>query len=369
MAENTKIEWTDHTFNPWEGCQKVGPGCDHCYAETRNARFAGGTAANWGPGAPRRRTSTSNWNKPKAWNANAEAFMAVHGRRQRVFCASLADVFDNAVDPAWRADLFALILATPNLDWLLLTKRIGNVRGMLSELSHGNDPDLSLLDMMPLPNVWLGATITSQPEADRDITKLQEVPARVRFLSMEPLLGPVDLTQVMRRAESGRGDPDSPDVWTYCDNALTGFRAHQCGGHTDPERAIDWVIVGGESGPGARPMHPDWARSLRDQCNAAGVPFLFKQWGEWLPGENEPHPDVKERDGSPRRVAHHQDGRWGTSTTKITDTNYVTWDAEGTMRPGKVDYRWRVMSWAEKVGKKAAGRLLDGRTWDGFPAP
>ena len=115
MAENTKIEWTDHTLNPWEGCQKVGPGCDHCYAETRNARFAGGTAINWGPGAPRRRTSASNWALPKRWNAQSDTFMAQHGRRQRVFCASLADVFDNAVDPQWRADLFALIAATPRL--------------------------------------------------------------------------------------------------------------------------------------------------------------------------------------------------------------------------------------------------------------
>ncbi len=106
MSENSKIEWTDHTFNPWEGCQKVGPGCDHCYAETRNARFAGGTAINWGPDAPRRRTSTSNRAKPRAWNAAAAEFFAKHGRRQRVFCASLADVFDTAVPVQWRRDLF-----------------------------------------------------------------------------------------------------------------------------------------------------------------------------------------------------------------------------------------------------------------------
>jgi protein gp37 len=123
MSANSKIEWTDHTFNPWEGCQKVGPGCDNCYAEARNARFGGGQAVNWGPGAPRRRTSIANWQKPLAWNRAHAAFLAEHGRRQRVFCASLADVFDNAVDPAWRADLFQLIEATPELDWLLLTKR------------------------------------------------------------------------------------------------------------------------------------------------------------------------------------------------------------------------------------------------------
>lgn len=315
MAENTKIEWTDHTFNSWEGCQKVGPGCDHCYAETRNARFAGGTAINWGPGAPRRRTSVSNWELPKRWNAQADAFMAQHGRRQRVFCASLADVFDNAVAPQWRADLFALIASTPNLDWLLLTKRIGNVQGMLAELAHGNDPDLSLLDMMPLPNVWIGATIVNQAEADRDIPKLLAVPAAKRFLSMEPLLGPVDL-------HLKREQPCTMCVSWNCEL------------HGRPDdapclRRPDWVIVGGESGPGARPMHPDWARSLRDQCEAAGVPFMFKQWGEWAPANG---PEFIRQGGSRRDL-------------------YVC--------------MWGEMA---RVGKKAAGRLLDGRTHDGYPA-
>jgi len=265
MSENTNIEWCDHTFNPWEGCQKVGPGCDHCYAETRNARFAGGTAINWGPGAPRRRTSVSNWELPKRWNAQADAFMAQHGRRQRVFCASLADVFDNAVAPQWRADLFALIASTRNLDWLLLTKRIGNVQGMLAELAHGNDPELSLLDMMPLPNVWIGATIVNQEEADRDIPKLMAVPARVRFLSMEPLLGPVRLREV-------HSDMCEIDALTGDHGVLRPLRGRS-------EAKVHWVICGGESGPGARPMHPEWARSLRDQCKAAGVPFLLKQMG------------------------------------------------------------------------------------------
>ena len=186
MSENSKIEWTDHTFNPWEGCQKVGPGCDHCYAETRNARFAGGTAINWGPGAPRRRTSVANWRKPLAWNANHDHFFAEHGRRQRVFCASLADVFDNAVPDAWRMDLFKLIADTPHLDWLMLTKRIGNVHSYTQR-------DGLAFDLIGDGRVWLGATICNQKEADRDIPKLLAVPARVRFLSMEPLLGPVDV--------------------------------------------------------------------------------------------------------------------------------------------------------------------------------
>ena len=314
MAENTKIEWTDHTFNPWIGCTKVSPGCDHCYAENLMDTRMG--VASWRPGAERVRTKEANWKMPLRWNAQADAFMDQHGRRQRVFCASLADVFDNAVDPQWRADLFKLIAETPNLDWLLLTKRIGNVRGMLAELAHGSDPDLTLLDMMPLPNVWIGATIVNQAEADRDIPKLLDVPARVRFLSMEPLLGPVDLTHI----EVFGGDAE-----IYPLKGTTDCVDDE-GAPTDDVPALDWVIVGGESGPGARPMSPDWARSLRDQCAAAGVPFLFKQWGEWIPM-------LDQAEGVPVREKTTTPDGW-------------------------------VMGHA---GKKAAGRLLDGRTWDGFP--
>lgn len=331
MTQNTKIEWCDHTFNPWEGCQKVGPGCDHCYAETRNARFAGGTAINWGPGAPRRRTSASNWALPIRWNAQAAAFMAQHGRRQRVFCASLADVFDNAVAPQWRADLFALIASTPNLDWLLLTKRIGNVQGMLAELAHGNDTELSLLDMMPLHNVWIGATIVNQEEADRDIPKLLAVPARVRFLSMEPLLGPVTLREV-------QSDMCEIDALTGNHGVLRPLRGRS-------EAKVHWVICGGESGTGARPMHPDWARGLRDQCKAAGVPFLFKQWGEWAPGEN-----VELQRGTVATA------KWFNAEWSFHEEDLATTDGHIDDEPDL--YR---------IGKKAAGRLLDGREWNGFP--
>ena len=149
-------------------------------------------------------------------------------------------------------------------------------------------------------------------------------------------------------------------------DALTGSTCclHACDG---PHfRAIDWVIVGGESGPGARPMHPDWARALRDQCKAAGVPFLFKQWGEWLPGQNVDHPAY----APGRKVAHHQDGSWGATATKVNASNYVAWDEDGGMHRGNLKSAppFRLHAWAEHVGKKAAGRLLDGSTWDGFPA-
>lgn len=314
MSENSAIEWTDHTFNPWEGCQKVGPGCDHCYAETRNARFAGGTAINWGPGAPRRRTSVSNWRKPIAWNKAHAEFFAAHGRRQRVFCASLADVFDNAVDPTWRMDLFSLIAQTPNLDWLILTKRIGNVMPMCSS-------DGLMFDMIS-QRVWLGATIVNQEEAGRDIPKLLRVPAARRFISMEPLLGPISFEGMFASENMHDGT-----------NAL---------------EELDWVIVGGESGPGARPMHPDWAREMRDQCAAAGVPFLFKQWGEWAPGECA---------GNTLAMPTAQTADWfvdGWRFNKIPGDSEFHIDDEPTL------YR---------AGKRAAGRLLDGVQHDGYPVP
>ncbi|MCW3542234.1 phage Gp37/Gp68 family protein [Burkholderia cenocepacia] len=309
MSENTKIEWCDHTFNPWEGCQKVGPGCDHCYAETRNARFGGGTAVNWGPGAPRRRTSPANWRKPLAWESAHAEFFAAHGRRQRVFCASLADVFDNAVDPAWRADLFTLIERTPNLDWLLLTKRIGNVMSMVGEAAQYQF-DLDCIERPRLhDNVSIGATIVNREEMLRDAEKLLAVPARMRFWSVEPMLA--DL------------------------------------GEIPTELMPDWVICGGESGSNARPMHPDWARNLRDQCAAAGVPFLFKQWGEWAPGEN-----CGGRPMRTERVADWFGDEWSFSTMAPSEHDGLSYDDEPTV------YR---------VGKKTAGRHLDGRAHDEFP--
>lgn len=186
MAENSKIEWTHHTFNPWYGCQRVGPGCDHCYAEGWAKRSG---LVQWGAGADRRRSSDAAWRKPLKWNAEAERL----GVRYRVFCASLADVFDNAVPASWRADLFQLIERTPHLDWLLVTKRVGNVAPMMQEVARR----LFWLDHLEAPgfpeNVWLGITVVNQQEANRDIPRLLALPACVRFLSMEPLLGPVDL--------------------------------------------------------------------------------------------------------------------------------------------------------------------------------
>ena len=322
MAETTEISWCDSTMNPWIGCTKVSPGCDNCYAATQD-KFRKWTPEGWG--GPRQRTSAANWKKPLQWNRDATAFQAQHGRRQRVFCASLADVFDNEVPEEWRFDLYELWDQTPHLDWLVLTKRIGNAAKMLPWVADNDQPGCA-----PLPNVWLGATIVNQEEADRDIPKLLAVPARVRFLSCEPLLGPVDLRTLHHDG-------------TVEINALTGDHGvtRPLAGRSD--RRIDWVIVGGESGPGARPMHPAWARSLRDQCAAADVPFHFKQWGEWAEHVGRPCGDLG---GQMRR---------GTAQLLHAPGN-----PEGYFRRGD--------AFVERVGKQIAGRLLDGVTHDAFPA-
>ena len=234
MGKDSRIEWTTHTFNPWWGCVKVSPACKHCYAEAWAKRVG---AAVWGTKAPRRFFGTQHWAEPLRWNAQA----LKDGNRPRVFCASMADVFEDRreLDP-WREKLAELIAATPALDWLLLTKRPAKA---VSLAPWGSD--------WPL-NVWLGTTAENQTWAERRIPALVRTPAKLRFLSCEPVLGPIDLTP-----------------WI---------------------KALHWVIAGGESGGRSRPTDPNWFRSLRDQCTEADRPFLFKQWGNWAPngmgGEN-----------------------------------------------------------------------------------
>lgn len=342
MAENSAIEWTHHTFNPWIGCTKVGPGCDNCYASDLATVRLG---VKWGPGEERRHTAASTWKQPRTWDRKA----AAAGIRYRVFCASLADVFDKEVPAEWRAELFQLIRETPHLDWLLVTKRIGNAAKMAE--AAGGFPG----------NVWLGATIVNQMEANRDIPKLlwTEGP-KVRFLSMEPLLGPVELTSIAAPRE-----PDEPDLdinWRfdalevgdyYWFDGENGQRG-DCGDGPYREHRIDWVIAGGESGPRARPSHPDWFRALRDQCAAATirgdeapVPFLFKQWGEHLTVFDRDAEDPDWRNCS-RWDREHPKGCW--------------WNLAG----GTGFHGERVV-YVDRVGKKAAGRLLDGVQHDAYP--
>lgn len=242
MSEKTEIAWTDATFNPWIGCTKVAPACEHCYASvsapvrTRDIE--------WGAGKPRIRTGAKNWSSPIKWNRDHAKFFAEYGHRRRVFCASLADVFDNEVDPQWRADLFAVIKATPNLDWLLLTKRIGNVWQMTQAAMWGSGSHGGMHHSLPA-NVWLGATIASRDEMLRDAPKLKEAQARIRFWSYEPALGPL--------------------------------------GDIPVELMPDWIICGGESGHSARHMPAEWAQSIADQCRAAGTAFFMKQGSQDWP--------------------------------------------------------------------------------------
>lgn len=273
MAESSKIEWTRSTFNPWWGCVEVSEACDHCYARTLAKSYGHSV---WGDDAPRRRMSESYWQCPLKWNRKAEET----GEFWPVFCASMADVFEtnrSEVIQESRPRLFRLIEDTPNLTWLLLTKRPQNMVRYAPESWKSGWPQ----------NVWALTTLEHQKHIAR-VTRLLEVPAVVRGLSAEPLFSALDL--------SGMLGP-----WK-----------------------VNWVITGGESGIHARPGHPEWYRSLQRQCREAGIAFHFKQWGEWV--------SVSEVEGEGR---HHYfpDG--------------------ATVR---------------RIGKKLAGRTLDGRTYDEYPA-
>ncbi len=334
MTQQTKIEWTDFTVNFWEGCQKVGPGCDNCYAEERNGRFSAG--ANWGPGAPRRLVKGGP-DKLRKIERDALSFHREHGRWPRVFLSSLCDVFDNAASPAWRIDLFRAIEAAPNCRFQMLTKRVGNVFQMIPPAwANGGWPS----------HVGLMITVVNQEEANRDIPKLLDLKARLDIpwvgLSIEPMLAPIDLMVTSSKGhdiQSLRGvavDPTDPD------GADEYYRTAK----------IDWVICGGESGPKARPMHPDWARSLRDQCWEAETPFLFKQWGEWIPGEFDVPPEI----------------RWQAFPVDPTDSNLLPeMDGNPRWNNGLEFLPTDTHCLFQKVGKKAAGRILDGSEHNGFP--
>lgn len=343
MAENTKIEWCDHTFNPWIGCTKVSAGCSNCYAERQDGHRKW-TPEGWGKGKPRRRTSEANWKKPLAWNRKAEEA----GVRLQVFCASLADVFDPEVSDKWREDLFTLIADTPHLDWLLLTKRPEEIERFMDDACwpetgcpmFGVDGEL-------FENIWLGVSVESQEQANERIPILLQAPARVRFLSCEPLLGPLSLWCIN---DGSWYDCEGADCYDCLKGtAFWSNDDHGIGGGP----VIDWVIVGGESGPGARPMHPDWVRSLRGQCADAGVPFLFKQWGEWVPWEH-----FGGMQYASQIMGDSSTMRWENFDN---DAHFCELD-----QPSSCGM-WEVH--AEKVGKKKAGNHLDGKQHLEFPKP
>lgn len=324
MGDKTGIEWADSTWNPITGCDKVSPGCDRCYAETFAERWRG-TPEHYFANGFDVQLRPNKLDLPLRWT-----------RRRKVFVNSMSDLFHDKVPDEYIARVFAVMALAPQHTFQVLTKRHGRMRSLLSSDDFRSEvtqtfvgwavEDLSLKtghlesatgDWWPLPNVWLGVSAEDQQRADLRIPALLDTPAAVRFVSAEPLLGPINL-------------------------------------HTDPIEAgspfwgsqLDWVIVGGESGPGARPMHPDWARSLRDQCVAAGVPFLFKQWGEWVP----------------ERLGLHGNNAPAAflSTGGVVRPLINGKPACPPMAPaGDMTIR--------RVGKKRAGRELDGRTWDQYP--
>ncbi len=351
MGIETGISWTDHTINFWFGCVKVSPGCEHCYAESQSKRYG---ADVWGTDAPRQIIKSAIPNVYK-WKEQAKKDSVV----RRVFCMSMGDIFERFPDcypqkselEALRTKLFEEIIpATPNLEWLLLTKRIGNVRGMVPKAwtTRHRDEDGNISGGSFPANVRLGISVVNQEEADRDIPKLLQLPSK-NFLSCEPLLGAIDFTL-------NRYDPKNSRMTEVNQNALAGTQQHKAGDRffdAELPRKIDWVIVGGESGSNARPMNPDWARSIRNQCQRAETPFHFKQWGEILPFEESVAPGEW----------YDQSGlRYKTEEMKIVDPKTGNlcdgWHENSRLSP-HIKYKC--------VGKKKAGRLLDGEEWNMFP--
>lgn len=360
MSDRTKIEWTrgddgtpGATWNPVTGCTKLSPaspGCERCYAATFAERFRGTPGHYFERGfdvqlRPDKLDQPLRWRKPR-----------------KIFVNSMSDLFHDAVPDEYIAKVFAIMLLAQRHTFQVLTKRHGRMRTLLNShafwtrvLYEAVDPELPpgdrdglQLSLHYLPNVWLGVSTENQQWADIRIPSLLETPAAVRFISAEPLLGPIDLD--IPRCQNGCDEPyfdESTHTWRCVDCVNDGGSGELAyGWWLDPcpenDNGVNWVIVGGESGPGARPMHPDWVRSIRDQCTDAGVPFLFKQHGEYrpvVPSDGDVVPDLYVQ----RETGHYvdDDGMWNVSGG-----------------------HWCAM---RRLGKKRAGRELDGTTWEQYP--
>jgi protein gp37 len=332
MGDKTAIEWTDATWNPLRGCSRVSEGCRNCYAERVAARFSGKGQAYEGLAVMK--DTGPHWTGEVRLVEEHLADPLRWKRPRRIFVNSMSDLFHESVPDEWIDRIFAVMAYAKQHTFQVLTKRPGRMaeyfgfvterrregmrdfyRGLMAGMTSRDKPrEAPRITKWPLPNVWLGVSVENQKTADERIPLLLRTPAAVRFVSAEPLLGPVDLWEAGMKI-NGRL------------NARTGERAF-----------LDWVIVGGESGSCSRPMHPDWARSLRDQCEAAGVAFFFKQWGNWFPSGEKPPADAHWEIGRDKALSHIH-----------------LWQDEG-----------KNVSFL--VGKGNAGRLLDGRTWDEMPA-
>ncbi|MEA3537649.1 MAG: phage Gp37/Gp68 family protein [Pseudomonadota bacterium] len=335
MADTTKIEWTDATWNPITGCTVHSAGCTNCYA----MQLAGTRLRNH----PSRKGLTREVNGNHVWTGEVRfneqwLLQPLQWKRPRdIFVCAHADLFHGFVPDAWIDKIFAVMAMASHHRFQVLTKRSDRMRAymtrpdlradLLDAASHLTDDwkwqarGVWNAETWPLPNVWLGVSVEDQKAADERIPDLLATPAAIRWLSCEPLLGPVDLNSVKR--------------WSECNIPEYGGEGYEF--ISCLRGGLDWIVCGGESGPNARPMHPDWARSLRDQCAAAGVPFHFKQWGEWVPG------------GHPAAAA--------LPATSLGDQMKLM-AKSGQFPDGQSMFL---------VGKKAAGRLLDGVQHDGVP--
>lgn len=323
---STNIEWTNETWNPTTGCAKVSPGCKNCYAETMTKRLAAmgqqkyqGILTESGRFNGTVRTHEDTLRIPFTWR-----------KPRKVFVNSMSDLFHADV-PFWFIDrVFATMALTPQHTYQILTKRPDRMAEYYDycavRMKLEKAVNVTLQHQWPLHNVWLGISVEDQAAADERIPHLLKCPAAVRFLSCEPLVKSVDMTVLFHDC-TGCTDTDRRSEGT-----------HQSGTYQHPSfpQGIHWVIAGGESGPNARPMHPDWARQLRDQCQAAGVAFFFKQWGEYVPCDY--------ADAGANIVRHN-----------------------GEVHPNAGYDMVRGSCHMRKSGKKAAGRQLDGRTHDEFP--
>ena len=329
MADKTAIEWTDATWNPITGCKVLSAGCKHCYA----MKLAGGRLKHH----PTREGLTIDTKAGPVWNGEVRLNWSMLGdpgkwkRPRRIFVCAHADLFYEAVSDEWIDLVFAVMAANPQHTFQVLTKRADRMRAYLSAperlrriynqwSSVSSKP--AEAQAWPLPNVWLGVSAEDQHTADDRIPDLLATPAAKRWISAEPLLGPLDLLHVRAVEVDGKYG----ESMSFYDALVGRYVSRSRGYHSSSSaiKALDWVVLGGESGAGARPMNPQWARSVRDQCVIAGVPFLFKQWGEYV--------SVSEVEG---------------------DGEHFTFKDGRTVR---------------KVGKKLAGRTLDGQLHDGYPA-
>ncbi len=359
MGAQTGVEWADRTFSPWWGCQEVSTGCTNCYAKTWAKRWGRNTL--WGARGRREPVSESTWGDPVKWDKQA----AAAGRVDLTFCASMADVFEDHPDVvSLRKRLWELVYRTPNLIWMIPTKRPENVLDMVPQ-------DWATYGMISWPgNVWIGTSVENDQTAAQRLNHLRRVPAPVRFVSAEPLLGPVDLTPWLSCAhESLTGANEHPATLWQCDHCHALFTDEQRGTPITSPQLVNWVITGGESGNNkrVRPAHPDWVRQIRDDCAANGVPFFFKQWGEYLPVVLEDAPEF----AGGRAFTNPKTGNRVAAVMWPLATHWGGQTERRPLQAGDVNGHGQMLddnTIAIRVGKKNAGALLDGVEHRDFPA-